>query len=107
MINIQLNNLLVLVAFWLCFIRWMGIFVQLPIFDNVSIPMSVKVLTTLIITYAFFPKTSVSVMKEIKLVGDNHFWVLSLYHTIVGLMIGFLAKVIIDIFTMSGSLISQ
>ncbi len=55
MINVSVVDYAVLIAFWLSFSRWAAILVQLPLFDNTSVPNLVKVLMSLVISYAFFP----------------------------------------------------
>jgi flagellar biosynthetic protein FliR len=94
-------------AFWLMFSRWLAILIQLPIFDEVSIPPLVKVLTTFIISYAFYPMLKPMVMADIAYIGEDHFWILTIYNVLVGLMIGFVVKAIMTIYFSAGTLISQ
>ena len=66
MIQIQVTDYIMLVAFWLSFSRWLAVIMQLPIMEHTSIPVPVKILSTLVITYAFFPATSAEVVKDIR-----------------------------------------
>ena len=79
MLNIQITDMTVIVAFWLAFSRWIAVIFQLPLFENVAIPMMVKVLTTLMITFAFFPLIQDQIMLDIKYVGVNSFWYLTIF----------------------------
>lgn len=107
MIGIQIIDQRILVAFWLCFTRILTIFIQLPLFDQRSIPMTVKILLTLVLTYAFFPVISGSIYEDMKIFGDQSFWILTFFNAIVGLGLGFLVKAIMQIFLGAGALISQ
>lgn len=107
MIDISIVDYPVLIAFWLCFTRWMAILMQLPIFDNTSIPVIVKILSSLLITYAFFPVVEASMVKEVLAIGIDHFWYLTIFNTIVGLLIGFLVKTIMTLFIAAGSIMTQ
>jgi len=56
MLNIQITDMTTIVAFWLAFsLVGLLLFFNCHFFENVSVPVMVKVLTTLIITFAFFP----------------------------------------------------
>jgi flagellar biosynthetic protein FliR len=97
----------VIVAFWLAFTRWLAVMFQLPLFDNVSIPVIVKVLATLVMTFAFFPLIENQIMMDIKYVGVDSFWYLTIFNTLIGLAIGFFVKSIMSIFTSAGAIITQ
>lgn len=105
--NIQVIDYTVLVAFWLTFSRWLAVMMQLPMFDNASVPTMVKVLGTLVITYAFFPYVEQQVMVDINYAGVENFWYLTIYNVIVGLVIGFFVKSIMSVFVAAGSMITQ
>jgi flagellar biosynthetic protein FliR len=107
MLSIQITDMNVVVAFWLCFTRWFAVTMQLPLFDQVSIPVLVKVLTTLIISFAFFPLTEAEIMKDVVQFGNNSFWLLTIFNAIVGIVIGFFVKSIMSIFISGGALITQ
>lgn len=107
MLNIQITDMSVIVAFWLAFTRWLAVMFQLPLFDNVSIPIIVKVLATLVMTFAFFPLIENQIMMDIKYVGVDSFWYLTIFNTIIGLAIGFFVKSIMSIFTSAGAIITQ
>lgn len=107
MLNIQITDMTVIVAFWLAFTRWLAVIFQLPLFENVSIPVVVKVLATLIITFAFFPLIQDQLIMDIKYVGPESFWYLTIFNTLVGLVIGFFVKSIMSIFISAGAIITQ
>ncbi|MBC7540291.1 MAG: flagellar biosynthetic protein FliR [Bacteriovorax sp.] len=107
MLNIQITDMTVIVAFWLAFSRWFAVMFQLPLFDNVAIPIIVKVLTALMITFAFFPMVQAQIMMDIKYVGVDSFWYLTIFETIIGLAIGFFVKSIMSIFVSAGAIITQ
>lgn len=107
MINLQVVDYTVLIAFWLTFSRWTAILMQLPIFDNMSVPSLVKVLSSIVISYAFFPIVQETMVKEVLSVGADNFWYLTIFHTVVGALIGFLVKSIMNLFIASGSIMTQ
>ena len=103
--NITIVDLNSLTAFWLIFTRWMATVFQLPVFDRENVPPLVKVLFCLVITYAFFPKLEPIFLREM-LLFNNNFMLLTIFHTMIGLIIGYLAKMIFQIFVASGQLIT-
>jgi flagellar biosynthetic protein FliR len=107
MIDVSIVDYPVLIAFWLTFTRWIAILFQLPLFDNTSVPVVVKVLTSMIISYAFFPIVQETMVKEVIAFGVENFWALTIFNTIVGLFIGFLVKSIMTLFIAAGSLMTQ
>jgi len=107
MLQIQITDMTVILAFWLAFSRWIAVMFQLPLFDNVSIPVVVKVLTTFVLTYAFFPLIENQLLLDIKYMGVNSFWSLTIFNTIVGLVIGYFVKTIMSTFTSTGAIITQ
>jgi len=107
MIDISIVDYPVLIAFWLTFTRWVAILFQIPIFDNTSVPSLVKILTSLLIAYAFFPVVETQVTKDVLAVGVDHFWYLTIFNTIVGLLIGFLVKTIMTLFIAAGFIMTQ
>ena len=107
MISVTITDYTMIIAFWLCFTRWLAIMFQLPIFNHTSIPSIVKVLATLLITFCFFPITKVEVMKDIQYLGVDNFWALTMFHTIVGIAIGYLVKSIMSVYTAAGTIITQ
>ena len=80
---------------------------QLPLFDQVAIPVNVKVLASLVITYAFFPLISADLLKDIQYMGEGAFWSLTIFNVIVGLVIGYFVKSIMTIFMNAGHMITQ
>lgn len=107
MLTIQITDMTTVVAFWLAFSRWLAVIFQLPLFESVSIPVVVKVLTTLLLTFAFFPLVQDQIMMDINYVGADSFWILTIFNTIVGLVIGFLVKSIMAVFISTGAIITQ
>ncbi|MCO4792734.1 MAG: flagellar biosynthetic protein FliR [Bacteriovoracaceae bacterium] len=105
--NVQVVDYPILIAFWLSFSRWLAILFQLPMFDNNSVPVLVKVLGSLIITYAFFPMVQGQVLIDINYLGVDNFWYLTMFNVVVGLVVGFIVKSIMTIFIASGSIITQ
>jgi flagellar biosynthesis protein FliR len=107
MINLQITDYSVILAFWLSFTRWLTILFQIPLFDSTAIPGIVKTLAILVITYAFFPYVQPMIMKDIAFVGPENFWYLTIFYTIVGLLIGYIVKSIMGAFLAGGSVITQ
>lgn len=107
MINLTIENYNEIVIFWLVYIRWVTILFQLPIFDNMTVPMILKALFPLILSFAFYPTLSLEVAKDLAYVGIENFWILTIFYTLVGLTIGYLAKAIMSLFVSAGSIITQ
>lgn len=107
MLNLQITDMSMIVAFWLAFSRWLAVMFQLPLFDNVAIPVMVKVLATLVITFAFFPLIQDQLLLDIQHVGVESFWYLTIFNTLIGLVIGFFVKSIMSIFISAGAVITQ
>lgn len=105
--NLSILDQQVFLAFWLGFSRWIAVLFQLPLFDNVSVPMLVKILTSFIISFAFFPGIEGTLLAEVKMVGADNVWLLLMFHTSVGLIIGFLVKSIMSLFIAAGSILTQ
>ena len=105
--DIQIVDYPILLAFWLSFARWAALLVHLPIFDQIPLPTMVKVLATILLTYAFFPVTGPEVLKDIQYLGVDHFWLLTIYEVVVGLVIGILVKAIMDLYVAAGTIVSQ
>lgn len=107
MINLQVIDYAALIAFWLSFARWSAVLFQLPLFDQMPVPPLVKILTSLLITYAFYPFTSSFVIADIKALGVDNFWSLTIYYTFIGLIIGHFVKIIMMLYVSAGSIITQ
>lgn len=105
--NVTIADQTLFMAFWLSFSRWTAVLFQLPLFDNVAVPNIVKVLATFVISYAFFPMISGTLVAEINYVGVDNIWILIMFHTSIGLIIGFLVKSIMSLFVSTGSLLTQ
>lgn len=105
--NATINDPAVFIAFWLSFSRWLAVLYQLPLFDNPSVPQIIKVLTSLLVSFAFFPHLQGTLLAEIKLVGVENVWILVMFHTTAGLIIGFLVKCIMSLFIATGSILTQ
>ena len=96
-----------LIAFWLIFCRWSGIIFQLPIFDQVGIPGILKILFCLSISWCFYPFISVYPLRDLEIVGRDNFWVLTFFYAAVGLGVGFLSRIVLQIFNSAGSILTQ
>jgi flagellar biosynthetic protein FliR len=107
MINVSLIQPEMLIAFWLIFTRWMTALLLIPLFDENAIPSIIKILISVVITYAFFPYLQEPVIADIKAIGASHFWLLTIYYTVIGLLVGFGVKIIMSSFVAAGSLISH
>ncbi len=107
MINIQIINQVELIAFWLIFSRWLTILFQLPIFDTFYVPNLLKILVSIIISYAFYTDLYPEVLKDIQYYGINNFWFLTISYTFIGLLIGYVLKSIMAIFLSAGAIINQ
>jgi flagellar biosynthesis protein FliR len=107
MITIEITDQATLVAFWLVFTRWLAILIQLPLFDNIAVPTVVKALTALLISYTFFPFLELQLKSEIAVIGIDNFWYMTIVNTIIGLVIGYFVKSIMNIFISAGSIITQ
>lgn len=105
--NITIADQTMFLAFWLCFSRWSAVLIQFPMFDSVAIPNVVKVLTSFLITFAFFPSLSGTLVAEVKMVGVDNIWLLTMFHVSTGLIIGFLVKSIMSLFVATGSILTQ
>ena len=107
MISLDVTNTYTFYAFWLVFCRWITIVMTLPIFDHAAVPRLIKVLFSFCVTYAFFPFVKSFVIQDLKSVGLHNIWALALFYSLTGLAIGFLAKIILQIFNSAGSIITQ
>ena len=96
--NVTITDQTVFLAFWLGFSRWVAVLIQLPIFDNVVIPNIVKVLASFLVSFDFFPYLKGTLVAEVNMVGVDNIWMLTMFHTCTGLIIGFLVKSIISLF---------
>lgn len=105
--NVSLTDQATFMAFWLCFTRWASVLFQLPLFDNQSVPQVVKVLTSFLVAFAFFPGLQGTLLAEINVVGVENIWILVMFHTTAGLIIGFLVKCIMSLFISTGSILTQ
>lgn len=105
--NVTIADQTTFLAFWLCFSRWSAVIMQFPLFDNVAIPGVVKILATFLISFAFFPSLSGTLVAEINLVGVDNIWLLTMFHVCTGLIIGFLVKSIMTLFVSTGSILTQ
>lgn len=105
--NIEILHFPSLIAFWLCFSRWLVILFQLPLFDNQSILSIHKILCSFLITFAFFEDVKPYILQDVMAIGVDHFWTLTIFYSLVGLIIGFLVRAIMLIFISTGSILSQ
>jgi len=107
MITFTITDYRELLIFWLFFTRFLTIMMQLPIFEEGKIPPVVRVLSTMIFSYALYPSVRDVIGSEIDYIGVEHFWYLTISHAMIGLFIGFLIKIIMSVFVSAGSLMNQ
>ena len=107
MLNINVTDMNSLIAFWLVFCRWAGVALQFPLFDYITVPSILKVLFCMSVSYCFFPFLQGTVVNDIRYVGVDNFWLLTIFYSLVGLVIGYLSKIILSIFNSAGSIITQ
>lgn len=107
MISIQIVDQVQLFAFWLCFTRIIACFINFPLFEEVAIPLIVKILTAFVLTYALFPIVKPSIVRDIAIYGETSFWTLTTYYTISGLVISYIVKIISTVVLSSGTVMSQ
>lgn len=107
MVEVLITDKVTIIAFWLAFVRWVTTLYQLPIFDSSGIPEILKILFSLIMTYAFFPYVSDTIKRDMLFVGIDNFWLLTAGYTIIGLMIGYLIQLVMNVYIMAGALITQ
>ena len=107
MMSLTISDQHLFLAFWLAFARWSAVLFQLPLFDNLSVPNIIKVLSSFVMTWAFFDITKAPILLDIKVFGVDHIWYLTTIHAASGLLIGFLVKSIMALFVASGTLITQ
>lgn len=105
--NLTIGDHISFLAFWLSFARWTAVLFQIPLFDNVSVPGIVKILTSFLISFAFFPHLEGTLVADVKAVGPENLWILMMFHTMAGLIIGFLVKCIMSLFVATGSILTQ
>ncbi len=105
--NVTIADQTMFLAFWLSFARWSAVLFQLPLFDSVAVPGVVKILTSFLVSFAFFPELQGTLLAEIRYVGPEHIWLLVMFHTCAGLIIGFLVKCIMSLFVATGSILTQ
>ena len=97
MINITMTDQTLLICYWLIFSRFFAFITQLPLFENLAIPLNIKIFFSLIISFAFFPYLKFYVLKDIAAIGVDHFWILTVIYTLIGLILGTFIKFIISI----------
>lgn len=107
MIGFQITDPTFFIAFWLCFTRFIALFLQLPFFDNNNVPIPVKVLFSLFLSFSFFPFCQNFIIEDLRAVGMDNVWFLTIYYALVGLICGFLVKIIMMVFVASGSILAQ
>lgn len=105
--NLTLADQAAFLAFWLSFSRWTAVLYQLPLFDNQAVPGIMKILVSFVVSFAFYPELRGTLVAEVNMVGIQNVWVLVMFHTTTGLIIGFLVKSIMSLFVASGSILTQ
>lgn len=104
--NVGVYNEIQFFAFWLAFSRWAAVLYQLPLFDNAVVPQVLKILLSVVVTFAFFPFVEGTLIAEINAVGVDQIWALTMFHTMTGLILGFLVKSIMSLFIAAGSILT-
>ncbi len=94
-------------AFWLCFARSMAFIINLPLFEEVSIPVVVKILFTVFFTFLSFALVEPIILKDISSIGVSNFWWLTIFYTIAGFTLSFLLKLIAEIILSASHLMTQ
>lgn len=107
MIQVTITDLNLFISFWLVFVRWQTIIMQFPLFDSETVPVQAKVLSALLISFCFFPTVAPFVQKDLNYYGVDSFWYLTIVNVVIGLVVGFLIKAIMEIFVSAGGLITQ
>ena len=79
MISLSVIDQIQLLAFWLCFTRVLACFMNFPLFEEVAIPMIVKILSALVISYAIFPIVKNPILQDIAQNGGNSVVLLTAY----------------------------
>lgn len=93
-----------IIAFALIFLRIIAFVVTWPVFGTSSVPVQVKVLFSLMLAIIVFPTVSFDKVDLIKI--DNILIFLSIREIVVGLVLGFLMRMIFFAISISGELIS-
>lgn len=107
MITLTITDMRELTIFWLIFTRCLATLFQFPIFDTFSIPGIIKILFALVLAYCFHPLLRDVVLQDMTIAGNGNFFLLTIFYTLVGAFIGFLLKLIMDIFLIGGAIITQ
>lgn len=107
MISLQVVDQVQLFAFWLCFTRVIACFINFPMFEDVAVPMIVKILAAMVVSYAIFPIVSGSVLGDIAHYGQHSFILLTSYYAISGLVISYLVKIVSSVVLAAGTVMSQ
>lgn len=85
MIDINIIDETQLIAFWLIFCRWGAILMQIPLFDTALVAMPIKVLSTLVVSYAFHTTVLPLVVTDIKFFGTENLVFLTIAYLVIGL----------------------
>jgi flagellar biosynthetic protein FliR len=107
MITISVIDQIQLFAFWLCFTRVIACFINFPVFEEVTIPMVVKILTALVVSYAIFPIVKFPIIKDISAYGETSYTLLTVYYAISGLVISYIVKIVSSVVLSAGTVMSQ
>jgi flagellar biosynthetic protein FliR len=107
MITLQVIDQIQLFAFWLCFTRVIACFMNFPLFEDVAIPMVVKILTGVVVSYAIFPTVNSSILADISRYGQNSFIMLTIYYAVSGLVISYIVKIVTSVVLSAGTVMSQ
>lgn len=105
--SVQILDQNLVIAFWLMFCRMLAVLLQLPIFEGMEIPATLKALFCAVISFAFFDDLSPAVLGDINAAGASAFWLLTIFNLCIGLVIGYIVKSIMYVYIAAGSVITQ
>lgn len=105
--NIVITDIFSVTSFWLVFSRLSATLVQLPLLATENIPNTVKVLVCFVLTYALYPLVKDPVMRDLAKIGVENFWLITIYYTLIGVVVGMLVKIMMDVVLSSTRFISQ
>jgi len=78
-----------------------------PLFDEASIPLTVKVLVTVVISYSIFPLVSSTIINDLTSYGTSSIIILTVYYVFSGLVLSYLVKMMTSLVVSAGTLMGQ
>ncbi len=93
-----------IMAFALVLLRMTGFVFTIPIFSSENVPVSLRVLFSLILAFVAFPMVQ---WKGLTYINHNELFILgAIKEVFIGLTFGFMARMFVSVFTMMGQLAS-